>query len=174
MESRMDDRMARLRKMWRMKAPLESALTVLGYAVYVLGALSLLAVLFLFTSLDEKDPGFPAGEGFLKAIKGYGIGLFAVGAVVCYYLGRWLLDSRVTGARENVAARYESSRISTLLAADPDFQTAGSWEWRERVAYQLVPELREYAESDDWADRRFAQRAIKDAWDLYLKSRDAD
>lgn len=156
-----------------MKAPLESVLTVLGYAIYTVGALSIVAVVFLFTSIDEKDPGFPAGEGFLKAIKGYGIGLFAVTAVVCYYLGRWVLDSRVPGARRSVAARYETSRIATELAGNPDFQHAGSWEWRERVAYEVAPELREYAESDDWDDRRFARQTIKEAWDLYLKSRDA-
>ena len=168
----MDGPMDHLRKTWRMKAPLEMFLTVLGYGVYVLGVLSVVGVLFLFTSLDEKDPGFPAGEGFLKTIKGYGIGLFAVTSVVCYYLGRWLLDSRVPGARRSVAARYEASRIATELAAHPDFQTAGSWEWRERVAYEVVPELKEYAESDDWDDRRFAHQAIKEGWDLYLKSRD--
>ena len=155
-----------------MKAPLEMALTVLGYAVYVLGAVSVVMALFLLTSIDEKDPGFPAGEGFLKAIKGYGIGFFAVAAVIFYYLGRWLLDSRVAGARKSVAARYEASRIATLLAGHPDFQNAGTWEWRERVAYDLVPELREYAESDDWDDRRFARQAIKEGWDLYLKSPD--
>lgn len=170
----MDGRWDRLRKTWRMKAPLEMALTVLGYAVYVVAALSLVAVFFLFTSIDEKDPGFPAGEGFLKAIKGYGIGLFAVAAVVFYYLGRWLLDVRVAGARKTVAAHYEASRIATLLAGHPDFQSAGSWEWRERVAYDVAPELREYAESDDWDDRRFAHQAIKEGWALYLRTRDAN
>ena len=170
----MDGRMDRLRKTWRMKAPLEMALTVLGYAVYAVAALSVVAVFFLFTSIDEKDPGFPAGEGFLKAIKGYGIGLFAVASVVFYYLGRWLLDSRVAGARKTVAAHYEASRIATLLAGHPDFQSAGSWEWRERVAYDVAPELREYAESDDWDDRRFAHQAIKEGWALYLRTRDAN
>ena len=169
----MDGRLDRLRKTWRLNAPLETFLTVVGYGTYVLGILSVLAVVFLFTSLDEKDPGFPAGEGFLKVIKGYGMGLFAATSVVCYYLGRWFLDSRVPGARRSVAARYEASRIATELAGNPDFQTAGSWEWRERVAYEVVPELREYAESDDWDDRRFAHQAIKEGWDLYLKSKDA-
>src|SRR5687767_3655721 len=90
LETLLDAWIGRLRKSWRLKAPLESVLTVLGYAIYTIGALSIVAVVFLFTSIDEKDPGFPAGEGFLKAIKGYGIGLFAVTAIVCYYLGRWV------------------------------------------------------------------------------------
>jgi hypothetical protein len=167
----MDGRIDRLRKSWRMKAPLEIALTILGYAAFTLGVLCVLAAIFLFTSLDEKDPGFPAGEGFLKAIKGYGIGLFGVGAVVSYYLGRWLFEVRVPGARRSVAERYEASRMATELAAHPDFQTAGSWEWRVRVANGLLPELREYSESDDWQDRRFAQQTVKEAWELYRRSR---
>ena len=169
----MSDRVARFRKQWRMKAPLEMVLTVLGYGVYALAVGAALAAVFLVTSLDEQDPGFPAGPGFLQAIKGYGIGFFAVAAVVGYYLGRWLLDSRIPGAREEVAERYEASRIATELAGEPDFQTAGTWEWRERVAYGLAPELREYAESEDWDDRRFARETIKEAWALYLKKRDA-
>lgn len=169
----MDGRWERLRKSWRMKAPLESVLTVLGYGVYAVGILSIVGVVFLFTSIDEQDPGFPAGEGFLKAIKGYGIGLFAATSVVCYYLGRWLLDSRVPGARKSVAARYETSRMATILAGDADFKNAGTWEWRERVAYDVLPELREYAESEDWEDRRFAHQTIKEAWALYLRTRDA-
>ena len=163
---------AGVRRWWRMKAPLEILLTVLGYVVYALAVGSALAAVFLMTSLDEQDPGFPAGPGFLKAIKGYGIGFFAAAAVVGYYLGRWLHDSRVLGAREEIAERYEASRIATELAAEPDFQTAGTWEWRERVAYDLAPELREYAESEDWEDRRFARQTIKEAWALYLKKRD--
>ena len=172
LEIHVDGPFEKLRRAWRLKAPLEIALTVLGYGAFVLGVLSIVAVLFLFTSLDEQDPGFPAGEGFLKTIKGYGIGLFAVTAVVCYYVGRWLLDSRVPGAGRDVAARYESSRIATLLANDPDFQTADTWQWREKAAYAAVPELRDYAESDDWSDRRFAHRTIKEGWAIFLAHRD--
>ena len=169
----MDGAVDRLRKTWRMKAPLEVVLTGLGYTLYATAVLAIVGAVFLVTSIDEKDPGFPAGEGFLKAIKGYGIGLFAVSSIVFYYLGRWCLDSRVPGARKSVAARYEASRIATELANDPDFQTAGSWEWRERVAYDIAPELREYAESNDWDDRRFAHQTIKEAWELHLKRKDA-
>ena len=168
----MDETLARLRRKWRTMAPLEMVFTILGYAAYVIAVGSVLAAVFLLTSIDEKDPGFPAGEGFLKAIKGYGIGLFAVASVVFYYLGRWLLDSRVPGARQTIAARYETSRLATELAQDPDFQTAGSWEWRERVAYDVLPQLREYAESEDWEERRFAGQTIKEAWAIYLKQRD--
>ena len=166
----MDGRIDRLRRTWRMKAPLEIALSILGYGAFVLGALCVVAAIFLLTSIDEQDPGFPAGEGFLKTIKGYGIGLFGVAAIVSYYLGRWLLEVRVPGAKRSVAARYEASRMATELAAHPDFQTAGSWEWRVKVAHTLLPELREYSESDDWADRRFAQQTVKEAWELYRRT----
>lgn len=165
----MGGRVERFRRTWRMKAPLEMFLSALGLGAYVAGVLCVAIAVFLFTSIDEKDPGFPAGEGFLKAIKGYGVGFFAASAAVCYFLGKWLFESRVPGARRSVAARYEASRIATELAADPDFQNAGSWEWRVRVAHSLLPELREYAESDDWADRRFAHQAVKEAWELHLK-----
>lgn len=167
--SQMEDRKHRLRKAWRMKAPLEVALTILGYGTYVLAVACVLAVIFLFTSIDEQDPGFPAGEGFLKAIKGYGMGLFGVASVVFLYLGRWLLDVRVPSAKRLVTARYETSRMATELAGNPDFQQAGSWEWRVRVANSLLPELREYAESDDWHDRRLARQTVKEAWELYRK-----
>lgn len=152
---------------------MEMLFTVLGGAAYVLAVGSVFAVGFLLLAFNDADRGFPAGEGFLKAIKGYGILFFIVAAVVFYALGRWLLESRVPGARDAIAARYETSRMATELAAHPDFQSAGTWEWRERVAYDVVPELREYAESDDWADRRFARQTVKEAWELYLKGRDA-
>ena len=152
---------------------METFFSVLGVVSYALAVGSLCAVFFLLISFDDADRGFPAGEGFLKAIKGYGVAFFIVAAVVFYALGRWLFESRVPGARDSIAARYETSRIATELAAHPDFQTAGSWEWRERVAYEVAPELREYAESDDWADRRFARQTVKEAWELCLKGKDA-
>ena len=168
----MDEALDRLRRKWRTMAPLEMLFTGLGYLAYAIAVGSVLAAVFLLTSIDEKDPGFPAGEGFLKAIKGYGIGLFAVASIVFYYLGRWLLDSRVPGARQTIADRYETSRMATELAANSDFQTAGSWEWRERVAYDVLPQLREYAESEDWEERRLAGQTIKEAWTIYLRQRD--
>ena len=167
------DRMVRVRRAWRARAPMETFMAALGVAAYTAAVLSLAVVVFLIVSFDDADSGFPAGEGFLKTIKGYGIGLFAVAAVVFYALGRWLFESRVPGARRSAEARYESSRIATELAAHPDFQQAGSWEWRERVAYDLVPQLREYAESDNWDDRRFARQTVKEAWELYLKRQQA-
>lgn len=167
------DRMVQLRRAWRGRAPMEMLFSVLGVTAYALAVTSLCSVVFLFVSFDDADRGFPAGEGFLKAIKGYGIAFFIVAAVVFYALGRWLFESRVPGARDAIAARYETSRMATELAAHPDFQSAGTWEWRERVAYDVVPELREYAESDDWADRRFARQTVKEAWELYLKRQDS-
>lgn len=152
---------------------MEIFFTILGGLAYALAVISVGSVVFLFISFGDSDRGFPAGEGFLKAIKGYGVLFFAVAAIVFYALGRWLFESRVPGARDAIAARYETSRMATELAAHPDFQSAGSWEWRERVAYDIVPELREYAESDDWADRRFARQTVKEAWELYLKRKDA-
>ena len=166
----MDGRRDDIRKKVRQKAPLETVLTVLGYGLYVVAVLCVVTAIFLITSLDEQDPGFPAGEGFLKAIKGYGVGLFGVGAIVAYFLGRWVLDVRVKGARQAVEARSEASRMATELAADHDFQTAGTLEHRTAVAYSLIPQLREYAESDDWDDRRFADQTIKEAWELHLRS----
>ena len=169
----MDERWERLRRGWRTMAPIEMFFTALGYITYAIAAFSLFAVLFLVVNFNDVEKGFPAGEGFLKTIKGYGIGLFTVAAVVFYYLARWIMDSRVPDARRSASARYDASRIATELTADPDFQQAGSWEWRERVAYDVVPELREYAESDDWNDRRFARQTVKEGWELYLKSRDS-
>ena len=162
-----------LRRAWHRRAPMETLFTVLGFAAYAVAAISVVLVFSLFMSFDDPDRGFPAGEGFLKAIKGYGIGLFAVAAVVFFGLGRWILESRVPGARRDIAARYDASRMATELAAHPDFQLAGTWQWRERVAYDLIPELREYAESDDWADQRFARQTVKEGWELYLKNKDA-
>lgn len=166
--------LARLRKRWRAMAPLEALLTGLAYVTYAAGAFSVFAAFFLATSIGESEKEFPVGEGFLKAIKGYGVGFFAVAAIVCYYVARWLLDSRVAGARKEIAARYEASRMATEIAGNADFQRAGSWEWRERIAYEVVPELKEYAESDVWADRRFAHQTIKEAWELHLRSKERD
>ncbi len=49
-----------------------------------------------------------------------GVGLFVVAACVFFFLGRWILESRVPGARREVAARYDASRIAKELAAHPD------------------------------------------------------
>lgn len=162
-----------LRRAWHRRAPMEMLFTFLGFAAYGVAAISVFLVFSLLMSFGQPDRGFPAGEGFLTTIKGYGIGLFSVAAVVFFYLGRWILEARVPGARRDIAARYDASRMATELAADPDFQRAGSWQWRERVAYDLIPELREYAESEDWADQRFARQTVKEAWELYLRSKDA-
>ena len=169
----MDGLARRLRKGWRALAPMEIAFTVFGWVAYLLTAVCVLSVIILIANFYNPDAGFPAGAGFLRVMKIYGIGLFTAAGVAGYYLGRWLLASRVRNARGEIASRYEASRIATQLAAEPDFQSAGTWEWRERVAYQLAPELREYVESEDWDDRRFARRTVKEAWELYLKSRDA-
>ena len=166
----MHDASRRWRKTLRARAPLEVVFTGLAYAAYAVAVGSLVAAAFLLLTIGQRETAFPAGEGFLKAIKGYGIGLFGVAAIVFYSLGRWLLESRVPGARREAEARYEASRIATELAADPDFQRAGSWEWRERVAYDLVPALKEYAESDDWADRRFARQTVKEAWEIHRRA----
>jgi len=163
--------MQQWRRSLKARAPLELLFTILGYVSFAIAVASLVAAVFLLTTIGETEPEFPlAGEGFLKAIKGYGVGLFGVGAVVFFYLGRWLFDSRVPGARREAESRYEAARIATELAADEDFQRAGSWEWRERVAYDLVPALREYAESDDWSDRRFARQTVKEAWEIYTRA----
>ena len=166
----MTDARRRWLRTLRARAPLEVVFAGLGYAAYALAVGSLVAAVFLLATIGQRETAFPAGEGFLKAIKGYGVGLFGVGAIVFYYLGRWLFESRVPGARREAEARYEAARIATELAADKDFQRAGSWEWRERVAYDLVPALREYAESDNWADRRFARQTVKEAWELHSRA----
>lgn len=160
----------RFRKAWHSRAPMEIGLTILGYATYGVAAVSVFAMLLLIVNFGDPAPGFPAGEGFLTALKGYGIGLFGAAAVVCYLLGRWLLEVRVPGAQDEIRSRYEASRLATDLAGEPEFQSAGTWEWRRRVAYDLVPELGDYAESEDWADRRFAEQTLKEAWEIYLRS----
>ena len=168
----MDEMGRRVRRAWREWAPMEIVFTIFGWLTYALAGVCALSVVVLIVNFYEADAGFPAGPGFLRVMKIYGIGFFTAAAIAAYFLGRWFLESRVRDARRIVAARYEVSRIATELAQEPDFQKAGTWEWRERVAVQLAPELKEYAESDDWEDRRFARQTIKEAWALYLKRKD--
>jgi hypothetical protein len=147
----------------------ETTLSVLGYGAYLLvGIFVIIAVRLIFT-LDEPEPGFPAGAGFIKFLKGFGGAFFLLSAVISFVLGQWFLEQRLHDERQTVAAKYEASRIATRLAQEPEFQTAGSWEWRQQTAYQLEPELKEYALSEDWADRRFAAQTIKEAWEIYCK-----
>ena len=159
----------RVRQMIRKYTLFERGLTVIGYGLYVLGVFLVIMAVRLILSWNDIERGFPAGQGFIQTFKAYGAGLFAVSAVLCYYVGQWLLQQRLRGEGRVVAARYEGSRLATMLAQHPDFRCAGSWEWRQQVAYDVVPEIREYAESEDWDDRRFAERTIKEAWEICKK-----
>ena len=147
----------------------ETTLTILGYGAYLLVVFFVVLAIRLILTVDEPEPGFPAGEGFIKFLKGFGGAFFLLSAVISFILGQWFLEQRLKDERQTVAAKYEASRIATRLAQEPEFQTAGSWEWRQEAAYQLEPELREYALSDDWSDRRFAAQTIKEAWEIYCK-----
>ena len=147
----------------------ETTLTVLGYGAYLLVGCFVIIALRLILTVDEPEPGFPAGEGFIKFLKGFGGVFFLISAVISFILGQWFLDQRLTDERQTVTAKYEASRIATRLAQEPEFQTAGTWEWRQQAAYQLEPELKEYALSEDWVDRRFAAQTIKEAWEIYCK-----
>jgi hypothetical protein len=147
----------------------ETTLTVLGYGAYLLAAGLVILSIRLILTVDEPEPGFPAGAGFIKFLKGFGGVFFLVSAAIAFVLGRWSLEQRLHDERQTVAAKYEASRIATRLAQEPEFQTAGSWEWRQQTAYQLAPELKEYALSEEWAERRFAAQTIKEAWEIYCK-----
>lgn len=163
-------RSGRAREALRRSAWFETMLTVLGYSTYVLSVGCLLAAIRLLLSIGDPEPDFSlAGEGFIKVFKGYGVGFFGVTAVVAFYVGQWLLEQRLKDERHTVAARYQAIRLATQLAQEKDFQQAGSWEWRQQVAYDLLPELREYAFSDDWMERRFALQTVKEAWEIYLR-----
>lgn len=159
----------RMREVIRRYTLFERGLTLIGYGLYIVGAFCLIASVRLVLSWNDIEKGFPAGQGFIQTFKAYGAGLFGVSAILAYYVGQWLLQQRLRDEGKVVAARYEGSRLATLLAQDPDFQRAGSFQWRQQVAYDLLPELREYAESDDWDERRFASRTIKEAWEIHRK-----
>ncbi|MGH2806529.1 MAG: hypothetical protein ACRDKT_04560 [Actinomycetota bacterium] len=162
----------RVRETLRKLGWFESSLTLVGYGMYLVVAICVVIALRLILTVDEPEPGFPAGEGFVKFLKGFGGAFFLVTAAVSFFVGQWLLEARLRDERATVAAKYEASRLATRLAQEPEFQTAGSWEWRQQTAYQLVPELKEYALSDDWTERRFAAQTIKEAWELYCKQQE--
>jgi fumarate reductase subunit C len=73
----------------------EVVTAVLGLLFAVLSVICLVSLITVLASLGDPQEGFPTGLGFLQGVRGIGLALVAVGAVVFGLVAWWLLADRV-------------------------------------------------------------------------------
>jgi uncharacterized BrkB/YihY/UPF0761 family membrane protein len=89
------------RRRWKPRVDwFEVVLTALGVLFAVLAVICVVALVAVLGSLGEMESteGFPTGQGFLQGLKGVGVVLVSVGAVVFSLVAWWLLADRVRAA----------------------------------------------------------------------------
>lgn len=86
---------------------LEISTGVLGVIFLVLAAVCAWAFLVDLAHLGDRDLGFPAGESFVKGMKGFGLVFFLVLAVVCGAVGWFLVGEQARGAWRRMRPRRE-------------------------------------------------------------------
>jgi uncharacterized membrane protein len=87
------------RRRWKPRVDwFEAVLTGLGVLFAVLAVICVVALIAVLGSFGESGEGFPTGEGFLQGLKGLGVVLVSVGAVVFSLVAWWLLADRVRAA----------------------------------------------------------------------------
>ncbi len=84
---------------------LEGTLTALGVVFFVIAALCAYATVVLILHFRDGEAGFPAGQGFVKGIKGVGLGLFPVFGLVTFLVGWALAGDRLLGRLRRVMRR---------------------------------------------------------------------
>ena len=77
---------------------LETGLAVLGVLFFALSVLSVVVVVVLAVHFGEETTGLPVGSSFLKGARGVGIALFALLAIVSFFVGRAFVGDRIARA----------------------------------------------------------------------------
>ncbi len=67
--------------------PLDVFLFSFGVAFFIVAALCAFATVVLIMHFRDVEPGFPAGEGFIKGMKGFGLVFFPVVGIVAFLVG---------------------------------------------------------------------------------------
>jgi hypothetical protein len=73
----------------------EIVMAALGGVFLALSIGSVVALVTLIASIGDVDPEFPGSVHLLIVIRGLGIGLFAVMAVVTFGVANWLVGGRL-------------------------------------------------------------------------------
>lgn len=67
--------------------PLDVFLIWLGVVFFLVAGLCVFATVVLIMHFRDVESGFPAGEGFIKGMKGFGLVFFPVAGVVAFLVG---------------------------------------------------------------------------------------
>jgi hypothetical protein len=89
---------------------LEIVTGVVGVLFLALAAVCAYALVVDLAHLGDVEMGFPAGESFVKGMKGFGIAFFGVLTVVCVAVGWFLVGEHVRGLWRRLRARREAVR----------------------------------------------------------------
>lgn len=68
----------------------DAFMVALGSVFFALSALSVLATVTILASWSDPEVGFPAGPGFIRFAKGFGLALFPLAAFLTFATGWWL------------------------------------------------------------------------------------
>jgi hypothetical protein len=76
----------------------DAVLLVLGLVFLGIGVVSVVATASIIVNWSDPGAGFPAGPGFIRSAKGFGLAFFPITALVAFAVGWWLAGGHIKRA----------------------------------------------------------------------------
>jgi hypothetical protein len=76
----------------------DAVMVVLGTFFFALCAACVVATITILLTWSEPETGFPAGPGFIRFSKGFGLAFFPIAAVVTFFTGWFLAGDQIRRA----------------------------------------------------------------------------
>jgi ABC-type dipeptide/oligopeptide/nickel transport system permease subunit len=76
----------------------DGILLALGLVFFGLGVVAVIATVSIIVNWSEPAVGFPAGPGFIRFAKGFGLAFFPITALVTFATGWWLAGEHIKRA----------------------------------------------------------------------------
>jgi hypothetical protein len=76
----------------------DAVLLVLGLVFIGMGVVSVIATASIIVNWSDPGTGFPAGPGFIRFAKGFGLAFFPIAALLTFTVGWWLAGAHIRRA----------------------------------------------------------------------------